>query len=73
MHYIHAISTDAVIGFDQTEVTVVEGEEVTLTTSFKNNVTAQTYLRSDFFTISTQQGEGNATGKQHSLHPVELK
>ena len=59
-------STDAKVGFDTTEVTVVEGETVTLTTSLKNNLTLEDYHRySQSFTISTQQGGGNATGESH--------
>ena len=59
------ISTDAVVGFDTTEVTVVEGETFILTTSLKNNnLTHKDYHRySQPFTISTQPDEGNAAGE----------
>ena len=55
--------TGTVVGFDQTEVTVTEGETVTLSTSFKNNITIQTFQRIfNSFQVFTQQGAGNATG-----------
>ena len=54
-------STDVTIGFDQTEVTVIEGEIVTLTTSFKN-ITPSVYLLSGLFEIFTSHSKGNATG-----------
>lgn len=51
------------IGFDQTEITVIEGETVSLSTSIKNNgLTIGDYFRTDLFEISTLQGKGNATG-----------
>ena len=49
-----------VVGFDQTEVTVTEGETVMLSTqSFNKNVTAILF---GSFSVSTQPGMGNATG-----------
>jgi hypothetical protein len=53
-----------IIGFDQTEVTVLEGETVSLSTSVKNNgLTIGDYSRTDLFEVSTLQGTGNATGR----------
>ena len=54
---------DVTIGFDQAEVTVLEGDTVSLSTSVKNNgLTIEDYFRTDLFEISTLQGIGNATG-----------
>ena len=51
------------IGFDQTAVTVLEGEIISLSTSIKNSeLTIGDYLRTDFFEISTLRGRGNAIG-----------
>lgn len=51
------------IGFDQMEVTVLEGEAVSLSTSIKNDgLTIGDYFRTDLFEVSTLQGKGNATG-----------
>ena len=60
---------DVTIGFDQTEITVFEGETVSLSTSIKNNgLTIEDYFRTDLFEISTLQGIGNATGRlEHCL------
>ena len=54
--------TEVELGFVQTDVTVIEGEEVFLTTSFRNNVTSEDYYR-EFFTVSTRLNKGNATGE----------
>ena len=57
------------IGFDQTEVTVLEGEIISLSTSVKNNgLTIGDYFRTDLFEISTLQGTGNATGMLEHSH-----
>ena len=53
--------TDAVIGFEQTEVTVIEGEDAFLTTFFRSNDTSVDY-HGGFFTVFSQVGKGNATG-----------
>ena len=60
---------DVTIGFDQMEVTVLEGEVVSLSTSVKNNgLTIGDYFRTDLFEIFTLQGTGNATGRlEHCL------
>lgn len=58
--------TDAVIGFDPREVTVKEGETVSLTTTLNNNnLTINDYHRSEFFTVKIQGG--NATGKYDGI------
>ena len=50
------------VGFDQTEVTVIEGEMVTLGTSFKN-IDKNYFLRvPSLFEVFTLRGTGNATG-----------
>jgi hypothetical protein len=52
---------DAEIGFNATEVTVIEGEPVLLTTVLRNNnLTTSDYGRFEYFTIKIQGG--NATG-----------
>ena len=48
------------IGFDKTEVTVVEGETVLLNASFKNNITSMDYAGLGFSVFIYD--EGNATG-----------
>ena len=55
---------DAMVGFETTEVTVVEGETVRLSVKvFGNNLTDDDYRRYDsFLKVYTQQGTGNATG-----------
>jgi hypothetical protein len=45
------------IGFDEAEVTVVEGEIALLSASFKNNITSMDYAGSGFSVYT-----GNATG-----------
>jgi FtsZ-interacting cell division protein YlmF len=51
-----------VVGFDQTEVTVIEGEMVTINTSFKN-IDKDYFLRiPSVFEVFTLRGIGNATG-----------
>ena len=55
---------DLEIGFDKTEVTVVEGEMVLLNASFKNNVTSKDYAGSGFSVYVYD--EENVTGK-HAL------
>lgn len=57
-----SISAGTEVGFDQTEVTVTEGDTVTLSTSYMNNITFLTFQRFHFFRLFTQQGVGNATG-----------
>ena len=53
--------TDAKIGFNATEVTVIEGEPVLLTTILNdNNLTTSDYHRFEYFTIKIQGG--NAIG-----------
>ena len=64
-----SISVGVLVGFDQTEVTVIEGEQVSLSTSFKNGITIDTFLRSEqFFHVLTQQGRGNATGLSNYIY-----
>ena len=53
------------IGFDKTEVTVVEGEVVSLNASFKNNITSKNYAGSGFSVYI--RDEKNVTGK-HTLY-----
>ena len=51
--------TGFMIGFNQTEVTVIEGETVTLNTSYNKDVE---FIQTGKFLVFTQQGMGNATG-----------
>ena len=60
-HFVGEL-TDAVIGFEQTEVTVIEGEDAILTTFFRANQSNVDY-RGELFTVFSQVGKGNATGK----------
>ena len=53
--------SDAMIGFNVTEVTVIEGEVVRLTTVLKNNLTVIDFHRIEFFFAVKTKG-GNATG-----------
>ena len=51
------------VGFETTEVTVIEGEVVHLNTVFRNNLTASDFRRYEsLFTVYTELGRGNATG-----------
>lgn len=52
--------TDLEIGFDKTEVTVIEGETVLLNASFKNNISFVDYGGSGFSVYIYD--EGNVTG-----------
>ena len=49
------------VGFNVTEVTVIEGEVVRLTTVLKNNLRVIDFRRVEFFFEVNTQG-GNATG-----------
>ena len=58
--YLFSKYTDVEIGFDKTEVTVIEGETILLTASFKNNISSTDYGGSGFSVYVYDKG--NITG-----------